>query len=115
MKNLFFGTFFGWQVGLTCAGSVLNLLDFADYSIYIYIVPIAALLLFAALVSGLVAIKGQSTKSRVIAMVCMLVCAIQLPDVVFRRLPAALSNPNIAQQQALRAKTFEEAIEKIRK
>lgn len=56
-----------------------------------------------------------ATRSKVIAIGCMVICAIQLPDVLFRRLPATLSNPNIAREQALRAKAFEEKVEKIRK
>lgn len=43
-----------WQIGLTCVGSVFNLFDFADYSTYLYLVPISVLLLVAALLSGLV-------------------------------------------------------------
>lgn len=112
MKNFFLKHSLGWQVGLTCAGSVFNLLDVADYSIYMYVVPLATLMLLAALLFGLVTTKSQSMKSRVAAITCVIVCAIQLPDVVLRRLPATLSNPNIAQQQALRAKAFEAAIEK---
>ena len=103
-----------WQVGLTCVGSALGLADVADYSTYVVIVPLALLFLLYALFFGIAAYKGlsQSMKSKIVTIACMVVCAIQLPDMVLRRLPAALSDSHIAEKQALRARAFEAAIEK---
>jgi hypothetical protein len=103
-----------WQIGLTCAGSALAFADFAEYSIYIFVVPLAVLLLLSALFFGLAGYKScsQSMKTKIVSIVCMLTCAVQLPDMLFRRLPAALSDSYVADKQASRAKAFEAAIEK---
>ncbi|HEY9680638.1 MAG TPA: hypothetical protein V6C86_03510 [Oculatellaceae cyanobacterium] len=114
MKKSFLEHPLRWQAALTCLGTLFALADFADYSIYVFIVPLASLFLLVAILSGIAAYKrpSQSMRSRTIAIACIVVCAIQLPDVVLRRLPATLNNPNIGQQQQSRAKAFEEAIEK---
>jgi hypothetical protein len=75
------------------AGTVLNLLDFADYRLYSFIVPASAIMLFSTLFLSFFRWKEARFIERIAIALMYSVTLIQVADQLLRRIPSILSGP----------------------
>jgi len=68
---------------------------------YTFVVPFASILLLAALVCGLAGWNAQSKWGKATSVLLVLICALALPDLLLRRLPATLADPHAGEFQRL--------------
>ncbi len=74
--------------GLTCLGSFLNQISFADFSAYVIIVPAALLIFLFIIVWGSVIWRQLTKIDKVVTAIFMIVGLVQLPDLLIRRMPS---------------------------
>ena len=77
---------------LVVIGSVANNADMADQSAYYVLIPMAAIMLFSAVITGAVVWKDSGTRAKIAIGLSITVCVLQLPDLIGRRLPYLLGH-----------------------
>ena len=87
---------------LTLAGILASSLDVTDSTYYHILVPGAAILLTAGLLSGVLSWKLHvRTLGKTGAGFIIFICVMSLPDILFRRLPSTLTDPHLNEKQKL--------------
>ena len=99
------------EITLASLGCFLTFADLADHGQYLIVVPTSVTFLTSAVVCGMMAWKSQSRVARSASVVAIVLCALMLPDLIFRRLPSTLANPHVAELQQLLASASKAGLE----